>query len=496
MDNRTIRSLRVISAIGLPLLAAGGMWRPVLDVYFHGDDFVHLYDAVTLATPRLLSQIWGGHLMTVFNAITLGLFGLFGPDPRAAFGLMYATHLANVLLVYWVVRRLGGDPVLASAGALAWGTCPTLVGALGWYSVYGQVLLTTLVLAVVGDLAGRIAGGRMVSLARAAAWAMALACGGASFGNGMGIAAVFPLVVWLAFPREQRSRGVLVVLLATAGLLVAAYVGARVYWRDGDSLMRLSHRLTWIDAIVGALPRVPGMLAHMLAFAPYALVAGFLAPGVEPPERLEALAVLIASGLLMAGWLTSPPRGRRIHVAVILLLGVTYATIAAGRVAVFEHFSSFGPLSRVALWPRYHYLALGLLTLGLATALAAIQARGPRARAIVRVALGAWIVLRLVLLVLRPTPIDRYPEERAEVTAVLAAIHQAVSAAPEGAVVRIPNKPFGIMPWRIPGWAGLFVIHFSGDVVAGRPVRFTAAQGEWANAQARGGRIASIVERR
>ena len=55
---------------------------------------------------------------------------------------MLLTHAVNVLLLERAIRGFTGDLVLSCVGAVLWGTCPVLEGALGWYSAYGQVLLS------------------------------------------------------------------------------------------------------------------------------------------------------------------------------------------------------------------------------------------------------------------------------------------------------------------------------------------------------------------
>jgi len=490
VDRRLRRSIVVLSAL-VPLAAAGAAWRPLLRAYFHADDFAHLYDAATLDPSALLSQVWGGHLLTVFNALTLALFTLAGPEPRVAFGLVLATHLVNVLLLHRAVRLAGGDAVLAGAAALVWGTCPVLAGALEWYSVYGQVLLTTLVLAVAGDLAGHVTTGRRLSAGRASLWGLALIGGGASFGNGLGIAAMFPVCVALACPPPRRSASALPVLAGAAVLVLAAYVAARMVWRDLDPR---SYDLTGPAAALRAFPAVVSMVAHLVLYAPWALWVGFVAPGVEPSVLMRGSVAAAAGLLAAAGWLAANRDMRRLQAALWLLFVVAYGTLAAGRVAVIEFFSFAGPVSRAALWPRYHYLGLALLATALFAAIGVLQEGRPETRAAVRGALGAWAGFRLLLAVLRPMPIDLHADTRAAVDTALATMRRAIAATPPGEVARIPNQPFGGLPWVFPGWVGLFVIHVPDDVVDGRPVRFVVREQEWQRLQERGGRIASLVE--
>lgn len=485
-------TLRLLAPI-LPLAAAAVLWRPIIDVYFHADDFTHLYDLATLDRFAFLTQFWVGHLLAVFNAVTLGLFTVFGPEPAPAFWVVFITHLINVLLIYWAVRRLGGDAIVAGCSAFVWGTCPTLAGALGWFSVYGQVLLTTIMLLLVGSLAGYVGTDRILSTGRALLWGIALIAGGACFGSGLGLAVVFPWVVMLALSRAQRPRHTLVILLIAGLLILAAYVLARQGSADFDPRGR---ELSSPVAALPMLPAVLAMTAQLVGFGAYALGVGALLPEVPVTGWLMGLAAAGAIALAATGWKAADPPMRRMQLALWLLVITVYATTAAGRVAVVDAMAV--PVARAALWPRYQYLALAFLTLALASALGAIQARSVEARGVARGALGAWSALRLLLLALHPVPIDLHADARAKTATALAAMRRAIAATPPGTVARIDNQPFGALtlPQLFPGWAGLFVIHFPDDVVDGRPVRFVVSEEDWVRIQARGGRIASLVERR
>src|SRR5262249_44386069 len=160
--------------------------------------------------------ILGGHLYLVRNAVFAGMYQIFGPEPRPWFWSVLLTHLLNVLLLDLLILRVTEDWLLACLGATLWGTSPALEGTLGWYSVYGQVRLTTLVLGVTWSLAGMIASGRAVSTRRALGWGALLAAGAACFGSGLGVVAAFPLVVLLALPMRQHSVRTAALLALTA----------------------------------------------------------------------------------------------------------------------------------------------------------------------------------------------------------------------------------------------------------------------------------------
>lgn len=493
MAGRTTRRLVSLLSPLVPLAAAAAAWRPLLDAYFHSDDFIHLYDLVTLPPAAFLTQVWAGHLYIVRNSVFIALFQLFGPNPGPWFATVLATHLINVLLLQRVLQHLTGDTLLAGAGATLWGTCPFLQGTLGWYAVYGQVLLTTVVLLLTGSLVGHITGGRTLSTGRALVWGMAVVIGGACFGSGLGIAIAFPLATVLALPRDQRSGRALAVLAGASFLILAVYALTRQY---GSGFEARARELTSPTTALMALPSVITMTAQLMGFGAYALGVGTLAPDVPPTGWLMGLAVAAAGALAITGWIVADPPMRRAQLALWLLLASVYATTAAGRAAVIEALGS--PVLRAALWPRYQYLALALLVLALSAALRAIQSRSAEARGAVRGAAGVWAAFRLLLLVVRPPSIDLHANDRTATATALATIRRTVAATPPGAVARIANRPLPTetIPWLFPGWAALFVIHFPDDIVDGRPVRFLVSEEDWARIQARGGRIASLVERR
>ena len=477
----------------VPVLAALAVWHPLVHDYFYADDFLHLLDLVTLPVSRFLVQIWAGHLYIVRNAVFLGMFEAFGPEPGPWFVSVLVTHLLNVLLLQRVISRLTGDPVVAGFGALLWGTSPVLEGALGWYAVYGQVLLSTLVLLVLSGLAETIAAGRTLSVRRALAWGLLLAAGGASFGIGLGIAAVFPLVAVIALPGAQRSARAVGTLAGAAAAILAVYAVIRI---QDEPIESSAGVFLQPGALFAGLPEAIMFGARMLAFGMYTLLVGFVRAEAGSPGGPGMLSAAVVLGIVVSGWLAASAGSRRVQLAVGLLTLVAYGTTAVGRAPVVGFLKV--SLSVAAAWARYHYLALALLTIVLCVALAALAARGGVARGTVYGAMLLWAVVRLIFVATRPLTIDLHANERAETQSALRSIREAVAATPPGDVTAIQNQPFHavVVEWLFPGWAGLFVIHFPDNVVDGRQVRFLVSERDWALAQKRGGRIAALVERR
>lgn len=485
-----LRRLAPLLPVGCALLA----WAPLLDNYFNGDDFVHLYDIATKPFVRLLILPWAGHLYTVRNTVFDLMFRLFGAEPRPYFWSVLLTHALNAALLYRVIRRFTASIALATFGATLWATAPVLEGALGWYSVYGQVLLTTIVLSVLESLGQRIATGTAVSTRAAACWAALLLAGSTCFGIGLGVAVAFPLVAALALPRRQLPLSSLLVLIAGAAVSFTFY---RIVITYSPEVVGPEAELFSVTTVVRSLGTVLIFVAHLFGFGAAALGFDFVGahPGFPPSMQLVGGAALAL--LLAIGWLYGTGSARRCLLALATLATAAYGTISAGRAILFE--AAHTPLPIAAMGARYQYLALAVIAVLVCTALAQVAARGPTASALVLGTTGLWLVARIATLVLRPFPIDHWDAQRAETMAMLEGIRKHVASTAPGEAATIENQPFGLshgFPSMFPGWAGMFVVFFPDNTVDGRPIRFVVSEDDWQRAQARGGRIAALVTRR
>ena len=462
---------------------AAATWHRVSGAFFFADDFVHLYDLVSCSRTAFLTQVWAGHIIAAPRFAMLLLFDIFGPDPRPYFWSMLLTHLLNVALLYGVIMRFTGNTLLACASAIWWGTSPVLAGTLDWYSVYGQVLLTTVVLVVLSGLASSVAAGHPLSARRALGWAALLAVGSASFASGLGIAAAFPLVAWIVVPPGERPGRSFAILSGVVAGILLAYASVRMLVPDvvPSEWLRL-------EADADSLNRGFALLANLAAFGVNALVA--------PPftrDSATTLATAIVGVVIVAGWWASDSAKRRAQLGLWLLVLATYTTIVVGRLP-FIALIKVSPVE-AATWQRYHYLATSLIAVALAAALAGVWHLGGWPRRGVALVVVAWTIVRLVVLGVQPVEIDLHQDARVDADAALAAIRREIAATPLGGVARITNRrlDFGRFN-RLPGWVALFAIMEPHDVVDGRTVRFVVSEQEWAAAQARGGRMTALVE--
>jgi hypothetical protein len=489
-----LRALGGLLSPLVPLVAALVLWAPIRDNYFRTDDFVHLYDVVTRDAPGLLTQIWGGHLIAIPNMVLAALFPAFGPDPRPYFWLMLLTHAANVLLLHHVIWRFTGNLALACFGATLWGTCPALEGALGWHAVYGQVALTTMVLAALARLGSAVAQGGVLSAGSAAFCGALLALGGASFGTGLGIAAAFPAVMLLAVPQRQRPWRSIAILALAAAAIFTFYAVSRIRSPDVDARAR---EVLSLRSVLTHLPTTFVFETLLVGAGAGMLFLGFLGPDAGTPVAIAAIASAVLGLLVLAAWFRSDGQRRRWLLGLAVLVLAAYGAVAIGRTTALRAVSYSLPAA--AVWSRYHYLPLALLSILTCAALAALCAPSARASRRVLYAVALWMAVRVFVLVARPLPIDHHAADRAATEAALRTVREAVAATPPGEIARLENRPFPPMPPLpgvvFPGLAAIFVVYFPTNRVDGRPVRFVVSAEDWKQAQERGGRIAALVVR-
>lgn len=482
---------------GVPLVAAALVYWPITGSYFYLDDFLHLYQLVNEPLGKLLIEPFGGHLYTMRNLVFAALFASFGPDPRPYFGLMLATHLANVGLLFVVIRRLTGSERLACAGATLWGTSPVLDGTLGWYSAHGHALVATAMLGVLADVLRAADRSACVSMRRLAVWYAALVVGATCYGTGIGVALAFPIVAALLLPRVPgRSRAV---------------VGLCTLWVLLPGLYRLAHYL-WVLAYGGSPIGLPTQLQMMLAWkATGGMLMGLLGHGVANahlgtlrpangagPLTMASLAALYLLGVALVLLRGSGPV-RRQMLACVTLVVAPYLLIAIGRGNLYALVGLAGttPFSNGGT-ARYHYVGLIPLVVGSCLMVARLGAGswpGPRAK-------DALLLALLVVLVggyQRSTwRIDQWETARARTVGALDTIRARIRAAPPGSDVYLPARAFApvggfVTQAMFPGWAALFAIFFPDDRVEDRRVHFVSGDPEVLAAARSGTRSAALL---
>lgn len=459
-----------------PVVLTGVVWLPIIRSYFHADDFLNLYELRNEDAVRYLLHMYGGHLLIARNEITAALDAVFGPDPRPFQILMLITHLINTGLLYALVLALSGSWRLAVVAAAVWGTAPANEGALGWYSVYGQVAATTCILGVVVDMA-RVREGAPPGWVAPTRWAALMLLAGMLFGVGIAAALAMPAVAWLMLPPGAIRRRAVVAVAVAAVALLAIYAAVRALELPlyGDQRIEITYMLTGLRAADAF--RHLRMLGGLLGFGFAALPLGPLFDPKRFPTSMHMAVIAAVALLLVCGAAANTRPQRRRLLACVLLVVATYGLIAIARSMFVD---SLG-LTALTSSPRFHYAAGAFLSAALALAVYALAVRWrlpPRA-AHAAFAVAALTIGWMALGAERPR-LDHFDGDRRETERVLREISAAVAAAPPGATVEIPNQQFGSVGYinvgdreRFPGTAAVFVIFYPENVVAGRRIVFT-----------------------
>ncbi len=455
--------LAALVAVLIALALAAFVNFPVTGNYFYADDFYHFYRMRNLPLLEYLFEPHGGHLLPTTYGISYLLFLFAGTRPEPYFWSALATHLLNVALLCLVIRRVTASNRLACFGATLWGTSPVLEEAVEWHAVYGHVLLGTWLLGLLLELTGAEQRGRATRWA-CIRWVVLLLLAATSFGVGIGIVLVAPVVAFIVL-RDSPSRRAIVTL---AGLVAAAlpllYVGVQALFGHHERPM------------IGSVGAIVALLGHLMGYGIARTSLGTLCPQHEFPGALGAGAIILFAGAVVAVWRWGSPRDRRyVHTFLLLALG-GYLMIAMGR-AVFYGMNR----GLVGNADRYQYVGPLLVALCWCVALSELDRRGRvtsgSRTAVLLVAVAAIVGGHLALP--RP-PIYHFGWSRQETARVLGQILAQIAKAPEGQDVFIENQRFlPLGPFAdqvtVPGWAALFVIYFPDNVVAGRRVHFVVS---------------------
>ncbi len=478
--------------IAMPLVFSAAVWAPILGCYFFGDDLLNLYWIVDKSLLEYLITPYGGHLLLTRNAIFALCFHLFGTHAGWYFVLVLLTHLVNVALLFKIIRALTHSPRLACLGSVLWGVAPLNQGALGWYSVYGQVLVATIFLWLLLRLCA-IDAQRMPARSAPWGWALLLLAASTSFGVGIAVTLVFPLVALLLLPPVPARARFVAVLVVVALVVVALYVGvhqlsAYLYPYPGPRRlnMMIGNILNW--------RMIATLILHLFGFGLHHLLLGPVA-GSAPYGGAVSLAVIAAfATVLVLAAARAPAPVRRQMLACLLVCLACYAIIAAGRVGFFRSFKDL-----ITQAPRYHYLAPLPLAIALCLALGQLQRWRPLPSAARDGLLAAWLVATAIAFAAIGPPIDVHLRARQFTENAVVEIQHLIDTAPADGNVYIPNRPFrGVGPFLVnnprvyPGLAAVFTVFFPDNTVGGRRVYFVVADPAL-RAATQGKRTASLL---
>jgi hypothetical protein len=455
------------------LVLTAWVYYPITGVFFYFDDFYHLCGLTNGSDLAWVLQPFGGHNYVLRNLVFLGSWQLFGLHSEPWYWTVFLTHLLNVWLLFSVLGALTDSVPLACFGATLWGICPVAVGTIGWYSVYGHVMVTTILLVVLDQLARLAATGDRLPTPTAWLWYALLLAATTCFGTGIGVALVFPVVLFFRLPTAWRQPGVRLAYLALPAVTLAMYFGLRALsgWIEPLPLSETAHLM----AAESGLWSAPAMLLPLLGFA---VSGAALGHGFDRARFLDARTwvtiVAFVLGLGLIAW-RGDPKARRTAVAMAALAVGIYGVIAVGRTQVYTMFHF--PLAEAATEPRYHYLGSMPIVILICQVLQQVGRIGWLSAVPRGLLLGVGLALQVGTYARSSFRIDQHPATRDYVTRTVREIADAVAAAPPGTTVYIENgdtQPVigPNLKMLVPGRAGLFVLLSPDDLLDGRRVRF------------------------
>lgn len=133
----TKAELRLPKELILALLLTAAAYVPALWAYFQEDDWGHLLRVANGHDPWAFGPWFYRPLFLVAFRAMYNAFGLQAPLWHAA---TISLHLANVALIYWLVRRMGLRSTPAAIGAALFGVYPAGTGAVAWLCACSGVM--------------------------------------------------------------------------------------------------------------------------------------------------------------------------------------------------------------------------------------------------------------------------------------------------------------------------------------------------------------------
>lgn len=483
------RKLLLLAAVGFSAF----VYYPITRNYFYADDFLYLFQINNVPLLEFLLTPNGGHAQFARNLLFYLSYRSFGLDPHGYMWLALLTHLINVALLFRLILYFTGSARLACFGGMLWGTSPLSDQTLGWYSVYGQVVVATLILLVLVRAARAAETGRPIGRAEPYLWYLALVVASICFGVGTALALVAPLVLYLVYPAlfDRRAHVVLFasLLIAVPVLYVAL---ARLYdlvagaASGGASMFLMAALRRW--------PEVLRMLATLFSSGLSGTALGWLDP-TSTSYRLWTYCVLAAYAAGSAVLLFSgSTRGKRLFGACIVLAVSGYAIIALGRALVYaKALTATGATSQ----PRYHYVTSVALVVSVCLILSHVARWAPFRRLRNDIPLLAWVAMTLFFFMKVEQPIDHHDAARHDTLQALDSLHALFAQPGASDAIYVPNRTFPpvqvaeairslilerapeaayMAPMvSFPGWAGVFITFFPENVVGGKHVYFVEA---------------------
>lgn len=470
----------------LPIAASAFVHQPILDQYFKGDDFLHLFQIVNHGGLEFIATPHGGHTLLAPNLAFYLCHLAFGIESAGYQWVLLLTHLLNVGLLYGLILNLTRRPGLAVFGAALFGLSPTAQGSIHWFSVYGNVLAASGTVWVLFDATRPSRRSARVPPHVQAIWYATLLAVGTSFGVGLAVAMPFGAVLYALRPNApdqlrvaRRFASLALVLPLIYGLHQSLFAAEAGVPNAADQLSRLG--------------TIASLLAQLTSYGWTTLLAGPLVARLDggitwgpllgvTAETAVHLSYAVSASTAAAGFFLwrRADRSERLALIAFATIAVSgYAIVAVGRAFLVE--ASFRHSSE---WfvsvTRYHYVGPLAMSAALCVALGRVAADAGQAERIVTL-LPALLVLAAIPAYAAASATLHPPlatEARSEHKKALQRIERAVRRQPGRGTVFISNRDFSPVRYAMlraeefPGLAAVYVISYPTNRLKGREVRF------------------------
>ncbi len=452
---------------------------------FRDDDFMHLYDLVDHGFFTFVSAPHGGHVLVAHKAVIGLLHKLCGLDPLPYFALALGLHALCVSFLFRVIFSISKRSFLAAFLAGLWGTSPIHQGVVGWISVFGQLFATTAILWVLADVVSVSREERKATAWLQVRWSLLLLIAATSFGSGLALVVLFPVIVCLiarpGSPLRRVGRRLSIVSAIAILLLAVSGFASRGSWSDwapvfgwkGAALTAvLTPQLVILQAGYGFSSLFLGPLTT--AVSGEILIGPFMA--ASPEQIAWGAGGVGALALLAVGvwyWRGSEAKDRGIPIASLLLVLVPGIATSLARALLYG--------SQLVIQERYHYLPMAGIAIFLGAVLPRFRFVGPAWFS------GAVACVWFAVLVpfssdaARQSESEMMKRNRDEIRVARAIIDRAIEEAGTSERVWIKNLDFppmsmcfafGVRQRDFPRLAAFYLPAYADDVDALSRVRF------------------------
>ncbi len=453
----------------------------LLFAFFYRDDFLIFYQISNWNPLEFVFSNIGGHLYLFRNLIFYCLFKFFGLNSVAYFTTVLLTHLCSAYLLYKIIHLLTDKPLLAAAGMMIWGICPINYGALGWFCVYGHVLVGIFFLLFLYDLLRIEKKKILISMSIVMRWSIYFFLMSTSFSTGMAIACLAPMVIVIILWKNDKKWKMAAAMLPVIVLILLLFIFKETIYHYFSGEVHNAEPMA-LSAALSHYKIILKMFIGMCAYGIYCLAAFpmlFVSSTTEYPITAIFISLLVVAVFIALFYFRSKEYRRRLYVVLCILYFGLIGLTAYGRALVFHLFNV--PMSMASITPRYFYVILMIVVIMLTLMADELLDIFPKIKKILVPFVFIVIIVSIYPSIHLGKKIDLVntsEKEKKLYYSTIADIEKTIRAYPEGSSIFIDNtmkEHFSVFlpsDTDFPGKAAVFSIQYPNNTVEGRKVYF------------------------